>query len=100
MHEDYSLLWLGVSLTALFIAIFKNFMFKLTFALGAIYPASAIFFIAIVFVTIMNLHFSVKITKLDKENKELAQELALMRTELTNMIHELGKEKNEKSIIS
>ena len=79
LHEDYSLLWLTVSLSALILSVFSVILFKLANILGAIYPASVVFFISIIFIIILNLHFSVKITKLDKENKDLCQELALLR---------------------
>ncbi len=92
MHEDYSLLWLMLSVVILILAVFKNLLFACAHILGAIYPASAIFFIGMVFVSIMNLHFSAKISKLDKANKELAQELALTRQRMEKTLKQTGED--------
>ena len=49
---------------------------------GIFYQPSALFLVAMVFVLFILLHFSTVLTRLAQENKETAQQLALLRWQL------------------
>jgi hypothetical protein len=82
LREEYSLLWLGTALVLLLLASSRPLLHSIAFAVGIIYPPSALFLVAIVFMLLMLLHFSTVLTRLTQENKEIAQQMALLREEL------------------
>jgi hypothetical protein len=53
--------------------------------IGIYYPPSALFLIAIVFVLLLLLHTSTVLTRLTQENKQIAQEVALLKEEVRRL---------------
>ena len=84
LREDYSLLWLATAVVLLALSLSRPLLDRIAALLGVItYPPAALFVVAIAFMLAILLHFSTVVTKLAKENKAIAQEMALMRWELT-----------------
>jgi hypothetical protein len=83
LREEYSLLWLGTALVLLVLATSRPLLDMIASAIGIFYPPSALFLVAIVFMLLILLHFSTVLTRLTQENKEIAQQMALLRQELT-----------------
>jgi hypothetical protein len=82
LRVEYASLWI-VSGLALFAVILRyEILVWLTEASGAAVPTSTMFFLATLFLGLLALHYSVQLTALGREVKELAQELALLRAEL------------------
>jgi hypothetical protein len=48
---------------------------------GAVVPTSTIFFFCILYLALLSLNYSVRLTELTRQVKELAQEVALLRAE-------------------
>jgi len=85
LREDYSLLWLATALVLLLLSLSRPTLDALARALGVItYPPAALFAVAILFVLFILLHFSMVLTRLSRENKQAAQEMAIMRYELAD----------------
>lgn len=82
LREEYSLLWLATALVLLVLSISRPLLDVLAGAIGIFYPPSALFAVAVLFVLMILLHFSTVITRLTQENKEIAQQVALLRYEL------------------
>lgn len=82
LREEYSLLWIGTGIGLLVLATNRPLLDSLAAAVGIFYPPSALFVIAIVFMLLIMLHFSTVLTRLTQENKEIAQQMALLRQEL------------------
>lgn len=82
LREEYSLLWLGTAVALLILATSRPLLDTIATSIGIFYPPSALFLVAIVFMLILLLHFSTVLTRLTQENKEIAQQMALMRQEL------------------
>ncbi|MEO1440264.1 MAG: DUF2304 domain-containing protein, partial [Chloroflexota bacterium] len=82
LREEYSLLWLGTALVLLVLATSRPLLDSIAGLIGIFYPPSALFLVAIVFMLLILLHFSTVLTRLTQENKEIAQEMALLRQEL------------------
>jgi hypothetical protein len=61
--------------------------------LGVFYPPSFLFLLAFLFLLLITLHFSVVVSGLAEKNKQLAQELALLRQELREKDGQGGREK-------
>ncbi len=82
LSEEYSVLWL-LSMTAVAVAAFATPLLRwVTHAFGILYEASTVFFFGLVFVVLVLLHLSVKLSRLGRDAQVLAQELALLRAEL------------------
>ena len=82
LREEYSLLWLGTALVLLVLGSNRPLLDALAGMIGVFYPPSALFLVAIVFMLLLMLHFSTVLTRLTQENKEIAQQMALLREEL------------------
>jgi hypothetical protein len=82
LREEYSLLWLGTALALLVLASSRPLLDAIAGTIGIFYPPSALFLVAIVFMLLILLHFSTVLTRLTQENKDIAQQMALLRQEL------------------
>lgn len=82
LREDYSLLWLATAIVLLVLSVSRPLLDVLASAMGIFYPPSALFVVAMIFVLFILLHFSTVITRLSQENKDIAQQVALLRYEL------------------
>jgi hypothetical protein len=82
LREEYSLLWLATAIVLLVLSVSRPLLDVLASAIGIFYPPSALFVVAMIFVLFILLHFSTVITRLAQENKDIAQQVALLRYEL------------------
>jgi len=82
LKEEYSLLWLATGAVLLILSVSRPLLDALASAVGIFYPPSALFLVALIFVLFILLQFSTVLTRLSRENKEMAQQMALLRHEL------------------
>ena len=85
LREEYSFLWVGTGVALLTLAIFSNLLTWFQQLVGAAYPTSALFFGGLVFLMLVALQISVRLSKLTFRNKSLTQRVALLERE----VHEL-----------
>ncbi len=90
--ERYALLWLGSTLALLGLAIWRGLLDEVAAKLGVAYPPNALFVIALGFVLVLLLHFSVAVSRLTDQSKVLAQRLALLEHELRDGHRDRGAE--------
>ena len=100
LREEYSLLWLATALVLLLLSISRPLLDVLAQAVGIFYPPSALFLVALLFVLALLMHFSMVITRLTQENKETAQQIALLRYELSqrkaaHLVAEVGQDSDQ-----
>ena len=81
LKEKYSLLWIITGLSFIVLAVWPDSVKFLSTSLGIIAPSNLIFLIAVFFLIIMSIHFSMIISALGEHTKSLAQELALLKKE-------------------
>lgn len=80
LREDYSLLWMATALALIAITAYRPLLDGLAALLSVVtYPPAALFAVAILFMLFILLHYSLALTRLSKENKEIAQQMALLR---------------------
>lgn len=79
LREEYALLWLLTGVVLLLLSISRPLLDTLARLTGIFYPPSALFLVALLFVLAVLLHFSIVLTRLTQQNRELAQQLALLR---------------------
>ena len=97
LREEYSLLWLATGIVLLVLSVSRPLLDVLASAIGIFYPPSALFVVAVMFVLLILLHFSMVITRLTQENKQTAQQLAILRRELAETRRSLAHEERHDS---
>ena len=85
LSEAYSLLWLGTAVVMLVVAIWRDLLHKLAALAGIAYPPALLFLLAALFLLFIQLYFSIVITRLTQESKQAAQQIALLRHELSQL---------------
>lgn len=82
LKERYSLLWLFAGGILILLSSSRHVLEYIARLFGIFYPPSFLFLLAFLFLLLITLHFSVVISGVTEKNKQLAQEIALLRQEL------------------
>lgn len=82
LRVEYSVLWVIGALAALAAGLFYPAVEAIAPFLGVIYTPSAIFFAATLFLTVVSLHLSIKVSRLENDRLRLTQRLALLEGRL------------------
>jgi len=86
LREEYAILWLFSGIAVLVFSLWPEFLLSQFFArITGIFYLSAVVVIAFLFLLLIVLHFSVVISKLTNQNKELAQRHALLELEIIEL---------------
>lgn len=82
LREEYSWLWMltGVGIFILAFVPFEGLL-VLSTALGSERPSAAIFFLGFIFMTLLCLQFSVRLSRMTEQVKTLAQKIALIEAD-------------------
>jgi hypothetical protein len=79
LREEYSVLWLATSLLMFILVLRYDWLVALTAFIGAGLPTTTLFICSAVFLMLIAVQFSIKISRLTDQVKNLAQENALIR---------------------
>ncbi|OFZ48773.1 MAG: hypothetical protein A3D92_24955 [Bacteroidetes bacterium RIFCSPHIGHO2_02_FULL_44_7] len=82
LKEEYSWLWFLAGLVIIVLTMWYDLLVKLTQFIGAVMPTSTLFFFTFLFLILVCLQFSVSISELSDKIKNLAQELAILKSKL------------------
>lgn len=85
INEQFLLLWLIIAVIILVMAGSRSLLAILASLLGIHYPPSVLILAGIGSLLLILLHFSAVISRLIEENKSLAQEVAMMRWQLSSV---------------
>lgn len=77
LAEEYSFLWLVTGVGIVMAVFGYDILEWITYFIGARTPTTVLFILGFIFMILINLHFSIKITKLAAQVKELAQKIAI-----------------------
>ena len=80
LREEYSWLWMLTGVVIFVLATWYGLLLLVTRLLGIALPASTIFLFGVFFLILINLYFSVKISTLITQVKELAQRQAILES--------------------
>jgi len=86
LREEYSLLWLSTSLLMIVLIIRYDWLLVLTKIIGAVLPTTTLFLGSIIFLMLLSVQFSMKISRLSDQIKDLVQENALLRYEFEKVL--------------
>ena len=78
MKEEYSLLWVATAVVLIVIAAWGGALHFLTHTIGAVSESSTLYFFGLLFVIFLLLHFSVRVSLLERRLTALVQEIALL----------------------
>lgn len=90
LKEEYAFLWMVISLISIVLMLWFRVIIFFSYLFGILSPNNTIFFFAILFLVIICLHFSVKISTLTNQVKILIQENALIQNRLEKIKSEMG----------
>lgn len=82
LRGKYGLLWLAVGFALVPLAVLPNFVDDLAKRLGVFYPPTIILLAATGLLTLLSMHYSWELSRLEERSRTLAEEIALLRTEL------------------
>jgi hypothetical protein len=85
LREEYSWLWLIIGFVIVLLTLWYDLLVKITALIGAVLVTSTLFFFAIVLLLLVCLQFSIMISKLTNQVKDLTQEVSLLKSEIDNM---------------
>ena len=86
LREEYAILWLFTGIVVLVFSLWPEFLLSQFFVrITGIFYLSAVVLIAFFFLLLIVFHFSVVISKLAGQNKELAQRYALLEMEFKEL---------------
>jgi hypothetical protein len=85
LKEQYSLLWLALAGGIVVFTAAPGLMEWFAGKLDVFYAPAILFFLALAVVAVMLFHYSLEISRLSDQNRELAQQLGLLRARLEDV---------------
>jgi hypothetical protein len=86
LREEYSILWIFTGLIIFIISLWPEFFLsRFIPKITGLFYLSAVVMIAFLFLLLIVLHFSIVISRLSHQNKELAQRYAILELELNSI---------------
>lgn len=82
LRGKYALLWTTMGVFLLVLALFPGLLTTVADRLGIYYPPALFLVVAIGFLLVVVIHFSWEMSRMEDRTRTLAEELALLRTEL------------------
>ncbi len=79
LREEYSFIWLITGFSFVILAIDSRVLLFLSRLLDIALPVNTLFFLALIFILLLCLYFSLRISALSTQVKNLAQQLALLQ---------------------
>ena len=85
LREEYSWLWLLTGTIILILALWYDLLQWMTSLIGAGLPTSTLFFLGLVFLILIAIQFSVKVSALHTQVKNLGQENGLLKNRIEKL---------------
>jgi hypothetical protein len=82
LREEYTPIWTVVAVGIMILSVWSEGLRAITHAVGAWAPSSTLFFFGELFLLVLCLNYAVRLSSLTLHVKLLAQEIAILRTEL------------------
>jgi hypothetical protein len=85
LMERYALLWLFSTAVLLGLAVWRDALEQFASTVGIFYAPSALFAVALGFIFVLLLHFSLVISRLADQNKVLAQRMSILQARVEEL---------------
>lgn len=93
LREEYSALWLATSLIMFVLVLKYNFLVRITDLIGASLPTTTLFLCAHLFLIMIAMQFSFRISHQSDQIKNLVQENTLLRHDVERLKEQLGDQR-------
>lgn len=87
LKERFTVWWVVLSLGVIVFVAFPPLLPFVATHLGFVTPSNFVFFVASLMLLLMSVQFSVEISRLDEKARTLAEQLAILRTQVEPLIH-------------
>jgi len=91
LNEEYCLWWIAIMLAMDFLVVNQQLLVKITHLIGALVPISTLTLFAILLILAMLVFFTMKISILSNQVKELTQFSALQKKEFDDLLSRIEK---------
>jgi hypothetical protein len=78
LKEEYTVLWVITSLVLLLLAAWEGLLRDVRNLIGASSEASALYFFGLIFVVLLLMHFTLRVSRLERRVVAMMQEIALL----------------------
>jgi hypothetical protein len=85
LSEQFCLLWLFIAAVSIFLTVNQRLLKFITSSIGALVPVSTLTLLSLVFIVAMLIYFSMQISLLAHQVKELTQSLALLKKDCSRL---------------
>ena len=85
LREEYSWIWLLTAIGYLAVAVVPGLIEWIARGIGSVRPTSVFAFLGLFFLFLVSIQFSVQISRLAEQNKDLAQQIAILDSELRRL---------------
>ena len=82
LREEYAWLWLITGMSILVLSLWYDLLAAISHYIGGVYPSAVLFFFGLIFLLLISLYQSVKISRLTDQVQKLSQELAISHAKL------------------
>lgn len=90
LREEYSVLWLFTSCLMFVLVLKYDWLVTITNLVGAVLPTTTLFLGSIIFLVLLGVQFSIKISRLSDQVKNLVQENAILRHQFDEIVTAKG----------
>jgi len=95
LKEEYSFLWIAVSIIMIAISTFPQILNFLRKFLGFSFIENILYFFSLFFLLVLSLQMTVQVSKLTNQTKTLAQKLALLEEKLNKSSNNTNKREQD-----
>ncbi len=82
LREEYAWLWLLTGVLMFILVVWNRLLYFVTGLIGAVLPGTTLLIFSSLFLLAIAIHYSVIISRLTTQVRDLAQELAILSTEI------------------
>ncbi len=86
LREEYSWLWLLTAVGYFLVAVWPDLCGWVAQSIGLTNPVTAFAFLGLLFLVLISIQFSIQISRLTDQNKDLAQQIAILDSELRRLV--------------
>src|SRR3989338_1933167 len=86
MSEATTLWWLVIIISIILLTINQPFLIEINKLFGTAYPISALMLLGLSFILLMLIYFSMKISVLSNQLKDIAQYVSILKNEIDKII--------------
>jgi hypothetical protein len=91
IKERYSWLWLLTGVIIFFVVVRYDVLVFITRLIGAYSTQTALFIFGMMFLILINIHFSMKISEFSNQIRSIVQTLAILQKEIEQLKERCGK---------